>query len=302
MAIQNLLAACIVYVDDFLLTRHADYDMKQLLSAFSWGSQTSLTVDTPLEFKGKEIHLRFDNNRKLYLLDIKQEKFIKAFRNAKISGKKDEPLKTEDFPEYRSVAGSLQWVAGQTRPDVASTVSLHSRGSKATYGDLAAMYDAVNHLHQTFDKGFTMNPTAIDESTLVVADADSSWANAENFASQHGCLVLLADARATEVATPACLIDWKSSRSARVCRSTLAAEASAADSSVDRSSFCNLMLSEVLQRIPSFKITQPLRMLQVTDCKSLYDSVCVPKIHQWRTNAPSSSTSTVATCTGHRLA
>ena len=58
---------------------------------------------------------------------------------------------------------------------------------------------------------------------------------------------MFTDARATDVATHACLIDWKSSRSGRLCRSTLAAEASAADTSVDRSSFCNLMLSEILQ-------------------------------------------------------
>ena len=31
-------------------------------------------------------------------------------------------------------------------------------------------------------------------------------------------LVLLTDTRATEVATHGCLIDWKSSRSSRVCR------------------------------------------------------------------------------------
>ena len=33
------------------------------------------------------------------------------------------------------------------------------------------------------------------------------------------------------------------------------------------------MISEILQRTASFKISKPLRMLQVTDCKSLYDSI-----------------------------
>eukprot|EP00435_Cladocopium_sp_Y103_P062262 s404_g23.t2 len=147
------------------------------------------------------------------------------------------------------------------------------------------MYEAVDHLRKTSGKGFTMNPAAINDSTLVITYADSSWANAENYASQHGCLILLADAKATDVATPACLVDWKSSRSGRVCRSTLAAEASAADSSVDRSSFCNLLLSEILQRTPSFKISKPLRMLQVTDCKSLYDSIVAenPSVDDKRT-------------------
>eukprot|EP00435_Cladocopium_sp_Y103_P039269 s577_g10.t1 len=282
---EILVAVAVVYVDDFLVTFSDHFNQKELLSLFSWGSHTTLTTETPLEFKGKEIHLRYDYERQFYVWDLKQEKFIKAFQSGRVTGKKSDNLDPSVFPEYRSVAGSLQWVAGQTRPDVAATVSLHSKGSKATYADLTAMYDAVDHLRQTSDKGFVMNPTAIDDSTIVVTYADSSWANAENYASQHGCLIMLTDARATDAATHACLIDWKSSRSGRVCRSTLAAEASAADTSVGRSSFCNLMLSEILQRIPSFKITSPLRMIQVTDCKSLYDSIVAenPNVDDKRT-------------------
>ena len=160
--------------------------------------------------------------------------FIKAFRSGHVKGKKCDSLQQSDFPEYRSVAGCLQCVSGQTRPDVAATVSLHGKGSKATYADLMAVYDAVDHLRQTSDKGFVMSPAAIDDSTIAVTYADSFWANAENYASQHGCLIMLTDARATDVATHACLIDWKSSRSGRACTSTLAAEASAADTSIDQ--------------------------------------------------------------------
>ena len=281
---EILVAAAIVYVDDFLVTFNEYFNHQELLQIFNWGSQTTLTTENHLEFKGKEIYLRYDK-RGFYVLEIKQQKFIEAFKSGKISDKKDDPLKPSDFPEYRSVAGSLQWVSGQTRPDVAATVSLHSKGSKAQYSDLLAMYDAVEHLRNTKTKGFIMNPVNINQSTIVVTYSDSSWANAENYASQHGCLVLLTDTRATEVATHGCLIDWKSSRSSRVCRSTLAAEASAADTSVDRSSFCNLMISEILQRMQSFRITLPLRMIQVTDCKSLYDSIIAenPSVEDKRT-------------------
>ena len=89
-----------------------------------------------------------------------------------MKGKKCDSLQQSDFPEYRSVAGSLQWASGQTRPDVAATVSLHGKGSKATYADLMAVYDAVDHLRQTSDKGFVMSPAAIDDSTIAV-NADS---------------------------------------------------------------------------------------------------------------------------------
>ena len=138
---EILVAVAVVYVDDFLVTFSDHFNKGELLSLFSWGSQNTLTTDQPLEFKGKEIHLRYDNERQQYVLDLKQEKFIQAFKSGNI--------------QYRSVAGSLQWVAGQTRPDVVATVSFHSKGGKATYADLAAMYEAVDHLRKTSDKGFT---------------------------------------------------------------------------------------------------------------------------------------------------
>ena len=109
--------------------------------------------------------------------------------------------------------------------------------------------------------------------TLLVSYSDSSWANAEGHASQHGALVLLAEPQVTDAQGPGCRIDFKSSRSSRVCRS-LAAEASAADTSVDRAVFLNYLISEIIQNKPSFKLSILLRTIQVTDCRSLYDVLC----------------------------
>ena len=60
---EILLAVAVVYVDDFLVTFSDHYGQKELLGLFSWGSQTTLTTETPLGFKGKEIHVRFDHER-----------------------------------------------------------------------------------------------------------------------------------------------------------------------------------------------------------------------------------------------
>ena len=113
----------------------------------------------------------------------------------------------------------------------------------------------------------------LDETSIIVSFADSSWANAEGHASQHGALTLVCEPSITEHIGLGTMLDWKSSRSTRVCRSTLAAEASAADMSVDRSSYMNLALSELMQDTPSFRVSTPLRMIQITDCKSLYDCI-----------------------------
>ena len=101
--------------------------------------------------------------------------------------------------------------------------------------------------------------------------SDSSWANAVDFASQHGCFVLLTQPQVTEQVCRGLILDWKSSRSPRVCRSTLAAEASAADMSADRASFLNYMICELFERKPAYKLQRLLRLLRITDCRSLYD-------------------------------
>ena len=108
-------------------------------------------------------------------------------------------------------------------------VSLSSKGAKSTYEDLHNMYEAVGHLHATKSQGIVLRPVPLSYATMVVTYADSSSPNAEGFASQHGAVVWLADPKATDVVSQGLLLlDWKSSRSSRVCRSTLAAEASVA--------------------------------------------------------------------------
>ena len=269
-----LCAVIIVYVDDFLLTHDSRYDRNHLLKMFKWGSQNELTLENSLDFKGKRISLKHDRNNNEYTLKLDQEKFISDMKGGTVPKKRHkETLDASDLGEFRSVSGCLHWLAGQTRPDVAATVSLCSRGAKSTYEDLHNMYMAVEHLHQTKDHGLVLRPVPIDYSTMITTYADSSWANAVGHASQHGALILLSSPKATDVIQPGLLVDWKSSRSTRVCRSTLAAEASAADMSVDRASLINYMLSELLLNRPAFHIPSCdlLRMVQATDCRSLYD-------------------------------
>ena len=263
---ESLSVVIVVYVDDFLVAYNERYNLDSFLKLFTWGAQQELTEDQPLEFKGKQLSLEKTDSG--YVLKLSQKKFIEAMRSGCIDKKKHkmtDTLDPSDLPEFRSVAGCLQWVCGQTRPEIAATVSLCSRGSKSTYQDLQNMYQAVDFLHQTANDGVMMNATDLNDQTIVVAFADSSWANAAGSASQHGMLILLASPRVIDRTEPGTLVDWKSSRSTRVCRSTLAAESSAADTSVDRASFISYILAEIFQNESSFRLSHILRQIQVTD-------------------------------------
>ena len=133
------------------------------------------------------------------------------------------------------------------------------------------MYQAISHLRQTCEKGFNMYPAILNHSTILAVFSDSSWANSVDFASQHGCVILMTSPRVTEQICSGLILDWKSSRSPRIRRSTLAAEASAADVSVDRAVFLNHMVCELFDRRPAYKLQRLLRLLHITDCRSLYD-------------------------------
>ena len=125
----------------------------------------------------------------------------------------------------------------------------------------------------TTDLGLTYQPIPFDKATFIVGYADSSWANAPGFKSQMGCLVLLTTSNCLVATTPASIIDWRSGRSPRVTR---ASEANAMDDCVDRCTYCNHFLTELLYDGAPREVGRKLRQLQVTDCRSLYDAVISP--------------------------
>ena len=118
----------------------------------------------------------------------------------------------QDWPGFRSLSGCLQWLAGQCRLDIASTVSLSNAGNDVTYGNLQGLYEAQQFVKDSADSGIVLRPIPIDVSTTVVAYSDASWANAPGSASQHGQLLLLA-ANVTETTCFRSVVDWKSGRS-----------------------------------------------------------------------------------------
>ena len=111
--------------------------------------------------------------------------------------------------------------------------------------------------------------------TLSVTYTDASWNNAAHSSSQQGILVVATSREATSRTCRASLLDWRSSRSQRVCRSTLAAEASSADEGSDRAAFLNI-ITEVFYNQPAWTTGSRLDHIQVTDARSLYDYIIAP--------------------------
>ena len=113
----------------------------------------------------------------------------------------------------------------------------------------------------------------VNKASVIVTFADSSWANAAKHSSQFGVMLVLCPPQVTEVISNCHVLDWKSGRSARICRSTLAAEACAADEGNDRACYINMVMTELLHKQPAYKGEMRLRALHTTDAKSLYDAL-----------------------------
>ena len=243
----RLLVLLIVHVDGFLVTCRQDYDLEKITKLFKWGSQTTLDEKTPIIFRGKKIQL-IKKNEQFQIL-VNQTDFIGemssgALPRGRLQG--ESRLSTAEWKEFRSCVGSLQWLSGQTRPDVGATVSFSNRGSETGPADLKMLYECIEMTKATKDLGLTYAPIPLDKATFIVGYADSSWANAPGHKSQMGSLVLLTTSECLVATTPATILDWRSGRSPRVTRSTLASEANAMDDCVDRCTYCNHFLTELL--------------------------------------------------------
>ena len=257
-----------------LLSYREDFDTAIVLDKFTWGSAKELNLEQPLEFKGKGISLLQHQDK--FHVKVTQKQFLANSEPGRVKkGRIQEgpPLSTA---KLRSVTGTLQWLAGQTRPELAAWVSLANKGKKDTGpAELAQLYATLDYARENSEAGLVLQDVAINKATTVVGYADSSWANAAQCASQQGCLVLLTTPHCTQVITKGNLVDWRSNRSSRVCRSTLAAESIACDDCVDRSHYTSLVLAKILTAKPYHKDPEKwkLQQFQVTDCRSLFDAV-----------------------------
>ena len=220
-----------------------------------------------------------------YTMKITMTKFIQTLDSGQIPrGRLQQPpgLSPAEQRELRSVSGCLQWAATQARPEISPAVSLTPHGAEATIYDLKSLYSTIDFLKATSENGITIQDVPVGKDSLLVGYSDASWANAKKSGSQIGVVIGLTSKEALTAPSKFAVLDWKSSRSPRVCRSTLAAEASAGDEAADRSSFANLFLSELIYLEPAHKVGNRLAWVQATDASHSMMQ-CWARIPTWVT-------------------
>ena len=272
---NEVISLVMVYVDDFFGVHREDHDPAPLFDKFRWGEKAYFEEGISRTFKGKE--LTFTKNEKgRFVLKITMDKFLETvekYRMPRGRLQQDDVLSPAEQREFRSIAGCLQWLGSQARPDVSPAISLCNHGLKTTISDLRNLAETLDYAKETANQGMIIQDVPLNKDSILLTYTDASWANAAHSSSQLGILVMITTPDAVAMKSKAAILDWRSTRSPRVCRSTLAAEACAADEGSDRSDYLNLMLSELFYNQPSHLVGCRLNRLHATDAKSLYDAL-----------------------------
>ena len=223
----------------------------------------------------------------------------------------DKPASFEQRIDNQSLIGGLSWLAGQTRPDLQSAVSLAQQAQKTpTVGDIRFTNSIAKKALDFRDKGIHLRPIQLEKLEVIVYH-DAAWANAlpldlageegfslsqedhekgfitqvpESFqvrkakrantkvASQYGLLVLFTEESVIDEGCPVSIIDWKSTTAKRICRSTFAAETIACTDGVEVGQYVRSFARCLLDgRLSSVEKLGGTSLRFITDCKSLFD-------------------------------
>ena len=235
------------HVDDLLGTGQpgaTDEVLAELRATFDFGAWADSREDEVLEYGRKQIRKLADGT-----VLLNQERFIRATSVTAIpkwrTSTPNSNLLKSEMTELRSVGGCLHWVVGQTRPDLAAGTSLHMSGTP-TVTNLLELNKLLKEAKASEGWALRFRPIDLEKARIVVF-SDSSFANAEGLRSQAGYLVFVTGDQVCSVeGDVASLVDWRSHKIKRQCRSTLAAETMSLDAAVDSGLYTRELLAEML--------------------------------------------------------
>eukprot|EP00971_Amphidinium_carterae_P055201 1087952-Amphidinium_carterae.1 len=143
---ENIQAVIGIHVDDILLLSRPEVQtelcqqLEASLKFTKWKEMSFPYCGKELQFTGEDVFI----SQKVFCDDCSIPTVSKERRqNA------DDPLNEREKTELRSVRGSLQWLVGQTRCDVAAAVSLLTNSNTPTVADLLKANKLLSSVKKT---------------------------------------------------------------------------------------------------------------------------------------------------------
>ena len=290
----KLDAQVLIEVDDLFLAappRVLEKIRSDLFADFEFGKWKSL-AEGESEFAGRRFRLKSDR------MLIDQEKYILEQiaplplpRKRKAS--KEDLLDPSEFAHYRHMVYKINWVASQSRPEVAGTASILAGSFPTpTVEDYAIMQKACKMLRATASQSLTIWAMDLDWAVFVTFSDCGGVGSASKGGAQGAWITGVADLGVRDGSkgrfSP---LSWKSSKIKRAVPSTLSGETITLSNSLGEAEWMSLLLrdarfGDVKVRgwrkcsgpfctvLPSeCEIAKQLGDLHVVDAKSIYDTL-----------------------------
>ena len=235
-----------LYVDDFLLCG-TDAFMDNIVSKIP----EFFTVGNAEQDTFKYIGLNIVSGHH-QLSTIDQIQYCNILEPMKLSrgrlNNRLSDLSKSEKTEFRSLIGQLNWVATQSRPDIAFDVcDLSGRVKNAKVADVLQLNKVVAKVTTNSIKIAVPNFDCI-ENCFLECYSDSSYANLPGGGSQGGLIIFLKDQGGNR-----CPIFWQSRKIRRVVKSTLAAETLALLECSETAFFIAKIISDLVNIPPRLK-------------------------------------------------
>ena len=252
----RLVGMIITHVDDFQIAGYDDF-IQSILSKLKNTLTISKVERDKFRFTGIDVQ-KVSGGIILSMEDYAESiEEIKEIRKVK----KDEPLTKTEMKLFRKYVGNLNWLAENTRPDLAIwALNLSKRNSSANIGDLKRVNQIVKKIRSRQSK---VNFTVVGkrEDLVIHAVGDASYKC--DAPSVGGNLMMLGN-RNTNIVSP---IYWKSKQIPKVCHSAKDAETRNIMTNVDTAVYLSQQLSILLfgkseVRIPVKVYTDSLPLLE----------------------------------------
>ena len=231
-----------VHVDDLLLSGHGAFQqhvVDRLRKDYTIGK----IEEGSFTYCGLTIHSDFSTGS----VTISQKEYAQLVNEVEL----------RNLTQFQTCVGRLSWMTHQTRPDIAyetNHCSVVQRNPNSE--DYKLINKIVRHVHSNDDIGIHIQHL---NSPFLTVYSDASFANNRDLSS-HGAFMIFMASNQISV-NSVVLLDWRSTKVKRVCRSTLASETLSMSSALDHAIFVSSFWEEISStKVPIYSYTDSMSL------------------------------------------
>ena len=232
-----------VHVDDFIYAGTNKFE-----SAIDGGILQSVEVKNHDTNSFSYLGLQVEQDPNTHEITVSQSKYVHGIKSIPVSNhrrsQKSYALNHSEYSQLRSGVGQLNWLSGQTRPDLSfSACQLSNNLKDPNVADLLFYNKIVKNLQQEESLPLCFRPIPnILHGFKLITYSDAAYCNLVNSGSQCGFIVFISDMD-EKIKNP---VTWKSVKLERKCCSTLAAESLALAKAVDYTQLIKETIKQIL--------------------------------------------------------